>query len=105
MSVLQRFQCTMALAIEDKQTLDQQDPKLEQTIDMELAESILTRHDFKTGTDHLGSDQIYRELLRQNPNAPGAATPPPPSRTPGQDARATDQIFRELMGQNPAPSR
>ncbi|MBX9751793.1 MAG: hypothetical protein K5Q68_19545 [Roseococcus sp.] len=58
-----------------------------------------------------GEGQIYRELLGQNPNAPGRATPPPasatpgqdarvtpppPSGTPGQDARATDQILREL---------
>lgn len=50
-------------------------------------------------------DQIYQQLLGQNPNAPGAATPPPPSGTPGQDARATDQIFRELMNPSPAPSR
>lgn len=50
-------------------------------------------------------DQIYRELLGQNPNAPGAARPPAPARTPGQDARATDQIFRELMTPTPAPSR
>jgi hypothetical protein len=33
--------------------------------------------------------------------APGRVTPPPPSGTPGQDARATDQILRELT----TPSR
>ena len=49
-------------------------------------------------------DQIYRQLLGQNPNAPGRATPPPASATPGQDARATDQIFQQLMGQNPNSS-
>jgi uncharacterized protein (TIGR01370 family) len=40
-------------------------PQLEQTIDMELAEGILTRHDFQTGSDSLGSEEIYHELVDQ----------------------------------------
>ncbi|UPY39095.1 hypothetical protein [Sediminicoccus sp. KRV36] len=50
-------------------------------------------------------DQIYRQLLGQNPNAPSAATPPPPMNTPGQDARATDQILRELTAPSPGATR
>lgn len=37
-------------------------PKLDRTVDMVLAEGILTRHDFKTGEDSLGSNQIFHEL-------------------------------------------
>lgn len=47
------------------------------------------------------TDQIYRELTGQNPNAPDRATLPPAYGTPGQDARTEDQLYRELTGQNP----
>jgi len=47
------------------------------------------------------TDQIYRELTGQNPNAPDRATVPPAYGTPGQDARAEERLYRELTGQNP----
>ncbi len=47
------------------------------------------------------TDQLYRELTGQNPNAPSPATPPPLYGTPGQDARTEQQLYRDLTGQNP----
>lgn len=45
------------------------------------------------------TDQIFRELTGQNPNAPVAApTAPPP---PPQEARTEDRLYRELTGQSP----
>ena len=45
------------------------------------------------------TDQLYRELTGQNPNAPVAApTAPPP---PPQEARTEDRLYRELTGQSP----
>lgn len=40
-------------------------PKLHHTIDMELAESIYTKHDFKNGKDTFVNEEIYRELTDQ----------------------------------------
>ena len=52
------------------------------------------------------TDQIYRELMGQSPNAPGTLPPPTTSATPGQDARREQQIFREETGRSQsAPSR
>ena len=46
------------------------------------------------------TNQLYRELTGQNPNAPSSATPPLYG-TPGQDARTEQQLYRDLTGQSP----
>ncbi|MBW6397438.1 hypothetical protein KPL78_06240 [Roseomonas sp. HJA6] len=53
------------------------------------------------------TDQLYRELTGQNPNATPDMPPPGPMQSPAQDAREENQLYRELTGQNPnaAPPR
>jgi len=47
------------------------------------------------------TDQLYRELTGQNPNAAPDVAPPAPMQSPAQDAREENQLYRELTGQNP----
>jgi len=47
------------------------------------------------------TDQIYRELTGQNPNATPNVPPAGPTGNPAQNTRETERLYRELTGQNP----
>ena len=54
--------------------------------------------------DRQTTDQLYRELTGQNPNAAPNVPPPAPTASPAQNAQETERLYRELTGQNPPPA-